>query len=381
MSVRCPVTGFTPAAGSGTASAWLAVSTVDGDGRESCASVPARVEVVDRRVPAPPAVPVAPERLWAPPADYFGRSPVALSWSPAPDATGYVVLRASVAALLATGSAGGTGDGPAPDDAALRALAAQASSEAAFRSVTEAPVPGPAWVDTIDGRGRGAYVWRVRSVSAAGVHGAMSAPIGPVWVTPVTPPPTPVVTSVVAGHRTVALRGRTPSASHATSCRVYRSGDAVLLADVRRTPPLAVVDVVDGQWAYDDAGVSTAAPVFYAVTAVDEYGNASAPTAAVQARAVDVTPPPGPAIDTLAWVAGHISLGFTPPPDAQVLVERRETGEARWRAVSPWLTTAAFDDEGVDPARSYAYRLLARTPAGVVGEPGPQALAETELTL
>jgi hypothetical protein len=64
-----------------------------------------------------------------------------------------------------------------------------------------------------------------------------------------------------------------------------------------------------------------------------------------------------------------------------VLVERRETSETRWRAASPWLATASFDDEGVDPARSYAYRLLARTPAGVVGEPGPQALAETELTL
>jgi hypothetical protein len=171
-SPRCP--GLTP-------------DLVDFKGNESAA---ARLTAsVRRATPAgPPPITLTTDRLWATSAaNYAERATFDLHWSPVAGAMRYEVWRALEGAL--------TGTGPGTPDADLRALAAMRPDTFELR---RGHVFTAHHVDDLPGKAPTRAVYRVRAVSTAGVVGAFSDVIGPVYVPDVRSPVAPNLLRVVA---------------------------------------------------------------------------------------------------------------------------------------------------------------------------------------
>ena len=79
----------------------------------------------------------------------------------------------------------------------VMAMAEREGNEQAFRPTHDGTVAAPPYRDTVDGRGLGRFVYRVRSVDASGNDGAWSAAFPLVEVRDVTAPATPVLQSVL----------------------------------------------------------------------------------------------------------------------------------------------------------------------------------------
>ena len=426
-------------------------------GRESRASPVARVSVPGRTAPAPVAVVLPAERDGdipadrAEPADWYGRARYTLAFPLVAGAAGYRVLRTGAAALFLrdrTQRQSGTGpyaagpfdDGGAsadwlaanypalteadltanpatqPNPEAVRAawrgwtawyyprllnkevmaLAERPGNEEAFRPAHDGTVPAPPWRDTIDGRGLGRFVYRVRTVDASGNTGAWSAAFPLVEVHDVTPPAPPVMLSALGDERAVVLtwlRGGEPDLA---AYRVWRAERAGTLADVRRRPVHAeVVPAGDGiTVTWRDEGMVGLADRYYRVAAVDTAGNVSAPTAVLKARPVDTGAPDPPKWTRAERVKRRGSDGALLPPEAPedpaevytaavafawtvaedgvtCMLERRLSGERLFTARTGWLEPtggdrrfAGLDDDRVDPARAAVYRVRARDAAG-----------------
>ena len=468
-----PLGGLEPGENEATATSLIGVTSCDGDpgvaddqrwdepdrgglggqpGRESAVGGPAIVTHVDRRLPDTPSVAGPTTRTWAEPADYFGRSRVEVSWSPATGTDTTRVHRASISSVflldrearrlrlppygtepfpddpealtwlaethpavdpfaeIDPDAAGYVGDAAALqvraawlawgdrhyltlDDAAIAALGDLDVAIPAFQSVTPTPVPGTAYVDEIDGRGRGAYLWRLAAVSAAGQAGPLSSCFGPIWITPVTPPAAPRLEKVLSAERSIELTWTSAPAVPIASFRVYR-GPEDDLADVRRRTPQATVipepapTTAPGPWSLVDGPLLGGEEHHYCVTAVDEHGIESAPSPAMAARAVAIQPPTPPTIATAAWAGTGdqevARLTWDPSsltPGTEVAVERRDQAGTTWVQVVPWTAASTVEDTTADPYRSYHYRLVARNEMGIAGAPGLDHLLATRRTL
>ncbi len=175
-------------------------------GNESVLTPIATVQAVLRTLPAglSSVPPVPDEPIFAQPANYYGQARYTLAWDPVPGVAGYAVYRCSGAALLAQA---GSRD-VQYTDVELQELASLESSQPAFRRLNVETVTGTSYADTFDGRGQGVYLYRVRTVDAAGNQSTWSQAFPPVHIFDVTPPATPVVTSVTGGEKHVVLRWR-----------------------------------------------------------------------------------------------------------------------------------------------------------------------------
>ena len=408
-------------------------------GLEGPVSQVARVSVPHRAAPAAVAVRLPAEEDGdipadrAEPADWYGRARYGLDFERVPGATGYRVLRASVAALFEsdrrarqTGAAPYAGpfdDGGAsetwlaenhpsvtvgdltadldghPDALAVlaawrewsawfypqklnrevMALAELACNEEAFRPAHEGTIASSPFADTLDGRGLGRFVYRVRSVDASGNSGAWSAAFPLVDVRDVTPPAMPVLVSLRAGENRVTARWLKGPEPDLAGYRIWRAESREALDDVRRLEPLAVVPVVpDAVQEYSDEDLPGLRTFFYRVAAVDAEGNVSRATPAVAARVVDTTPPAPPAWIAADWITDRggeaVRLAWRAGEDGLTCVlQRRPLGGGVWQAVSPELGAAAppldfrFVDRTATPGAAYEYRVLARDAAGNPG--------------
>ena len=118
----------------------------------------------------------------------------------------------------------------------VMAMAEREGNEQAFRPAHEGTVAAPPYRDTVDGRGLGRFVYRVRSVDASGNDGAWSAAFPLVEVRDVTAPATPVLQSVLGTENAVAITLRAGREPDLVCYRVWRAERADALADVRRRP-------------------------------------------------------------------------------------------------------------------------------------------------
>ena len=364
----------------------VAVVTASGT-RQGRASHAVRVTVPRRTAPPRVVVTLPPEQDGdipadvTEPADWYGRARYTLDFPSVAGAVGYRVLRVSTAALFAHDSARRE-PGTVPNYAAMlnrevMALAEDSANEEVFRPAHDGLVAAPPYRDTVDGRGRGRFVYRVRSVDASGNAGPWSAAFPLVEVRDVTPPPTPVVQSVLGAQNAVVVTLRTGVELDLASYRVWRSPDPADLADVRHRTPHAEVPMVAGAatLAWRDEGLTGLADWYYRVAAVDTDGNVSAPTAVAKGRPIDTRAPDPP-----QWVRAErgarrgrdgVALEWTvSEDDVSCLVERRLAGERIFSARSGRLTATdgargfVFVDLDDAPAREATYRIRARDAAG-----------------
>jgi hypothetical protein len=418
------------AAGEGGAIANVAMSSSDG-GNESSLSTAVCVRAIRRTLPSAIAnVPNAPaDPIFAAPANYYGQARYTLTWPPVSDVAGYAVYRCSGAALFdqdrllrqsrkgayATGSVFADDPGfaawlaafdpnlteaamvnqsanhldawrawagrfyPTRTDLQVQALASLAGSEGAFRRITPDVIATPSHADTFDGRGQGVYLYRVRTVDAAGNlsswNNARAFP--PVHIFDVTPPATPVVTGVFGGERHVVLMWRSNRESDLLEYRVWRDTDAARLADARRVVPAAtVLPSGESTTTFVDEDLDGLQDYYYKVAAVDRGGNVSATTALLAARVADSRPPDPPVWEQSAWVRFDASsqtvLAYDDPtaqalppavaltclasePMSEATFERRSQYERVWRPLATLTTPVDPTHPNADGARRYQY--------------------------
>jgi hypothetical protein len=392
----------------------------------------------------------------AEPADWYGRARYSLAFDVVAGATGYRVLRASTAALFErdrvlrqTGAAPYTGgpfdDGGAsaawlaenhpavsvadltadlkthPDAAAVLAawrgwaawyypallnkevmqLADEVEgTQDAFQPAHPGTIPGPPYRDTLDGRGLGRFVYRVRSVDASGNAGAWSLTFPLVEARDVTPPATPVLLSALGAESAVVITWRTNREPDLAEYRVWSAERAEELADVRRRAVHAQVVPTAGaaSESWTDAELAGRVDRFYRVAAVDSSGNVSEPTSIVRCRPVDTIAPNPPAWVGAEWVqldtAGEVHpWSEAAPPgeswssavllawegdedDLTCMLERRADVDRTWTTLTDWLDPEhphgtgpgarrfRFVDATADPSVRWLYRVRPRDRAG-----------------
>ena len=413
-------------------------------GRQGPTGRPARVSVPHRA--PPPALPVTRPpttddmpAVRAEPADWYGRAHYTLPLAPVDGAVGYRVLRASTAALFGydarlrrTGQ-DPYADGPFPGDAAsaawlaehhpdlsaadltadpaslpgeVAAEVAQAwrdwsawfypglsnrsvmdladldSHREAFQPAHSGTVTGPSFRDTLDGRGLGRFLYRVRTVDASGAAGPWSVTFPVVEVRDVTAPKTPTVLSAAGDENAVVITWRRGTEPDLTGYRVWRATDPDDLADVRRLPVHAELPAdtaaSDGALSYTwtDGGLAATGTWFYRLAAVDTAGNVSAPTGVLRARPIDTEPPEPPTWIRAERVPGSgdgtalADLGWTVDEDGVTcLVERRRDRDQIFTSRTGWLVPAAGTREFAwlddDPGPGVVtYRIRARDVTG-----------------
>jgi hypothetical protein len=397
-------------------------------GNESALSTAVTVQAIRRAPPqAVSAVPAAPaDPIFADPANYYGQARYTLTWEAVPDTAGYALFRCSGAALFDQDRAlrqnqkdhyqGGSvfaddpgfaawlaGFDPALTEAELlsrvedhldawrawakrfynqlsdvevQELANRPGNEAAFRRLNKDAFDGLSYRDTFDGRGQGFYLYRLRTVDAAGNLSAWSDTYPPVHIFDVTPPSTPLISGVFGGEKFVMLTWRANRESDLQEYRIWRDADPANLADVRRTAATATL-VPDDETSvtFIDEGLDGLQTYYYRVAAVDTNGNVSEPSRVLRARVSDSIPPIPPLWERAEWIrldSDANEYAFDDPaaqafPAAVVLtwladqLAAEATLERRGQYDKVWFAVATIDepldasDLGAEDARRYTY--------------------------
>ena len=311
----------------------------------------------------------------AEPADWYGRAAYRLGFAPVPGATEYRVLRASVASLFEADRAarrdglppyaGGAADVDYAElsNREVMALAELACNEPAF--LPAGTVAAPPFDDTLDGRGLGRFVYRVRSVDASGNAGPWSAAFPLVETRDVTAPAVPTLTSVLGGENRITTQWSAGTEPDLAEYRIWRADSREALDDVRRLEPTATVPADTHR--FDDEGLPGLRTFYYRVAAVDAAGNVSPATPATAARVVDTTPPAPPAWVAAERTARGVRLAWRATEAGLTCVlQRRPLGGGVWRDVSGAL-------EPDDPPDGFAHLDRTRRRGRGVRVPGAGA--------
>ena len=242
---------------------------------------------VKRDAPAAPAnVPVAGEPIFAAPANYYGQAKYTLEWEAVADVTGYAIYRCSGAALFDQDRTRRQKDWawadeyyPTLTEVQIQELASRPANQVAFRRVNKDPVEGTTYTDTFDGRGRGFYVYRVRSIDEANNLSDWSAAYPPVHIYDVTPPATPVITRLFGEERQITIKWTKASGDNVSGYFVYRTDDKAKATDWRQMElmklndadlySVAVADLASANnFEFTDRSVAARKLHYYALVAV-----------------------------------------------------------------------------------------------------------------
>ena len=337
-------------------------------GNEGPVSLPSKVLAPQRALPlAPGDVPRAMEPILARPANYYGLAKYTLTWEAVPGAAGYAVLRCSGATLFnqdqeqredrlgyyATSEVFADDPGfsawlagydssltedelltdpdsyldawgawadhfyPQLTDTAVQDLADRKGNEGAFQRTNKDPALSASYTDTFDGRGQGFYVYRIRTIDAAGNLGDYSASFPPVHIFNVNPPAQPVITKISGGQKQISIRWAAHPGDSVAGYLLYRTQDPALAGDWRsmeviKTNPQDPYTVSLGSglpgndFEFIDQTLVARQIYYYGVAAIGLDGNGAPLSSLLSAvktgQAYDLNPPEPPVISTLEWV-------------------------------------------------------------------------------
>jgi hypothetical protein len=344
--VHAPAFSMPIAAGSPSAVGALVVGAHDVRGNDGPLSPMVGFQRVDRAVPASPGAAGATSYVASRPNGYW-RSSFTFSWVSGGSDVRYFVERAI--------------DGT---DGQWSRLTAEAIDATSYTD------------DTLEGRSRSSYYYRVQSVSVAGVLGGRCDPIGPVTVPDVVPPAVPRLAGVAAGDGSISLAFTQSPDVDTEHYVVYRATSADDATDIRLMTAVGTVAHRVGLIAADflNDSTTTSPPAaktdyWYRITAVDTTGNESGPSNTMRARCFSTAPPISPALAvtrstdgtaaTATWTGGEDGL--------RALLRRRLSGATTWSVRGAWLdaATALAEDTGLDPTAAYDYALLVMNASAV----------------
>jgi len=370
----------------------IATSSAQRQGNEGKVGGPALVVRGDYRIPQTPAR--NQDVLWTTPADFLGRSFFRVRWQnlekrvpPIPNTPSelrYLIYRALEDPQ---------GSGPPDDeDARYVLITPEPLRPDEHGDVAEPGHPTAKgdllqYRDTLDGKSRSRYYYRVRAVSVSGTPGDFSDPIGPVQCPDVVGPRAPVITKVVGGDREITIVWAANAGDSVTDHRIYRADNAKSAQDVRAMELMTAepkLSDTTGEWTWTDMLVRAQLTYFYRVVAVDSAGNLSRSGPPIAASAFDITPPDPATWQQAIWVkvdqdgiehswSETVTL-FTPAirldwivvaPTIESLVQRRIGDALLWETITSWQRIdCSFRDETVSVQSDYRYRVKTRKANG-----------------
>jgi hypothetical protein len=389
--LRNLVLGPTPARPRATGSFGITAVDDASPANEGRVSAPAAILALHRTPPAIPQLPPDDVRH-ATTADWHGRSTVTLDW-PATAGTGYLVYRASDAALLASAEIDPAAHRalPAPQQRQqLREIGSRQASAGAFAPVT----PEPLWAtasgtmrhrDSLDGTLRNRFVYRLRACDRTGVLAPWPPDPPPVdagrvamvvEIPPSVPPSPPRWAGTDSGEAGVTLRWVANAEADLAGYRLYRSAAREAAADPRSMAAVLATLLSAEQTAYLDGDTEGGRTSYYRLVAEDTFGNRSRPSEVLAVRPPKRQPPAPPAWLSLAATDDGVAGSWSADEDdLETLVRRRRPGDPLWRPVGTWTTATTFLDGDVEPGAAYEYAVRVRDRVGHVVD-GP-ALAVT----
>lgn len=409
-------------------------------GNEGAVSSPHTVFAVHREPPQPLKDPPDSERVYAESADYYGHSHYTLSWRAAGDGTfRYQVYRALDDSVFASDKRflpvrqfdPGMNPGPVSDSRwpsvaqelsalqaenpdyesvsndALQVLASLPGNADAFSLLTPNPLspedlerPTPdmlGYTDTLNGRARNRYFYRVAVVDRAGNRSLLGPSSPPIYLPDTMPPRAPVPVKALGGERQVTLTWQANREPGMTHYLVYRTTDKHAVEDIRMmgqpvtTVPHPANTNVVAQVSYKDQDLPGPRSYYYRLVAVRQgqvgpqttIELASPPSRVIAARNYDLTPPTPPTWTRAEWVlvdkAGQEHPWGSEPPVGETytpvvalewsstasyvrwIVQRKVKDTELWHTVSPWLDAVdgerLFFDKSASAQNSHVYRI------------------------
>lgn len=256
--------------------------------------------------------------------------------------------------------------------------------------------------DTIEGRAKGRYFYRVQAFDTAGNPSSMGISTPPIYVRGDLHPRAPVITRVEGGDRQITIRWATIRDPNIKGYLVYRTDDKARTKDLRRmeiikTNPtedysVAVLDHLPIEFEYIDATVEPRKKYFYGIVAISEGENQEQLRSKISTirvgQAYDLTPPDPPTWTRTEWTrvdpdgnefpfvdpvpSGEtrkpaLALAWTSTdPNLKPLIQKRRDDEARFSRESDWLPRGSTEYilRGLHPHIRYHFRLLVLSLAG-----------------
>ena len=352
---------------------------------EGAVSAPHRVIAYRRTPPPPPFVDIS--QLVSGSVDFYGNSLFPVTFTPQAGIT-YQIARALDETVAAAAGMSVEAFG-ALNNTDKRAKASAHPEAFALRN--SAPAADSPYLDSLPGRSRSLFFYRVRSVDPVGNHGPWSEATPPVRAPHTTPPAPPVLKSAFSpANRQIELTWLPSREPEILEYRIYRTLDAAGPTDIRLTgsfPLVGSVTADPGQLAahkvtYLDKAVRGGIAYGYRI-AVAQSGdggeNVSDLSNLVVIRAQDSAPPAPPPITGVLRTTSPKSIAITwslPPgdEDLRVLVQRRLQGTSLWSTLKVGTTLGTRlpegatmykdDDASLDLSKTYEYRLNAINTAG-----------------
>jgi hypothetical protein len=199
----------------------------------------------------------------------------------------------------------------------------------------------------------------------------------------VTPPATPVITSIVGAEKSVIISWRANSEKDLAEYRMWRSTSADELRDVRRLET-AIIISPDGETViqgHTDQRLAGPANYYYRLAAVDTNGLVSEASTTRAARVAETAPPEKPEWTSAERSADETSasLSWNCSEAVDVTVERQTAGTSYWIVVAATVKSNGrdaadekyvfeFNDPKLSPTGSYGYRLTARAANGLTSQ-------------
>jgi hypothetical protein len=237
------------------------------------------------------------------------------------------------------------------------------------------------WVDTIPGRTRARYLYKIAYVDSAQNRGPLSKASPPVDVPKVVPPRTPVITKITGGDRQITIHWAANREPDLAGYRVYRTDEKDKARDVRLMYEVDEIAAAAVEYADPVPGLST---FYYRLLAFDSAGNESKATEPATASAFDISPPTPAIINSTKWGWSDAQGAFRewgdPAPGSipcirtewqpaaagdETLLQRRTSPLGTWITLMPYqVGSDPYSDLAVNISKTYDYRVVTRSRSG-----------------